>query len=184
MAEGALLQTEYVIWDNIGLEKQDQDLEAYQLSSSVLKKLDVRNGVLNSFHQSFEESPRYQEYLEMLEYDMLYGEQAVYGGTSRYSPTDMQMGVVPVVMDQYFLLGDTLYVLGDQFTPYSRICINGDPVDTEFVSASAIKGPDLSLEDGDQISVAQIGEDGIPLSETNAISFSHSIRSGKAESEP
>ena len=107
------------------MEKQDQDLEAYQLSSSVLKKLDVRNGVLNSFHQSFEESPRYQEYLEMLEYDMLYGEQAVYGGTSRYSPTDMQMGVVPVVMDQYFLLGDTLYVLGDQFTPYSRICING-----------------------------------------------------------
>ncbi len=57
MAEGALLQTEYVIWDNIGLEKQDQDLEAYQLSSSVLKKLDVRNGVLNSFHQSFEETP-------------------------------------------------------------------------------------------------------------------------------
>lgn len=184
MAEGDLLQTEYVIWDNIGLEKQDQDLEAYQLSSSVLKKLDVRNGVLNSFHQSFEESPRYQEYLEMLEYDMLYGEQAVYGGTSRYLPSNMQMGVVPVVMDQYFLLGDTLYVLGDQFTPYSRICINGDPVDTEFVSTSAIKGPDLSLEDGDQISVAQIGEDGIPLSETNAISFSHSIRSGRTESEP
>ena len=41
---------------------------------------------LNSYHQSFEENPRYQEYLEMLEYDMLYGKQAVYGGTSGYEP--------------------------------------------------------------------------------------------------
>lgn len=81
--------------------------------ASILKKLGIRNGFLNSYHQSFEESPRYQEYLEMLEYDMLYGEQAVYGGTSGYEPTDMQMGVVPITLSQCYLLGDTFYVLGD-----------------------------------------------------------------------
>ena len=31
-----LFATEYVIWDNLGLDKNDVDLEAYQLTSKVL----------------------------------------------------------------------------------------------------------------------------------------------------
>lgn len=172
MAKGDLLQTEYVIWDNIGLEEQDLDLEAYQLSASILKKLGIQSGFLNSFHQSFAETPRYQEYLELLEYDMLYGEKAVYGGSDGYRPTDMQMGIKPIALEQYRMLGSTLYVFGSEFTPYSRICINGDPADTVFISSGAIKADDLSLEEEDQITVAQVGEDGIFLSETDALSFS------------
>lgn len=172
MAKGDLLQTEYVIWDNIGLEEQDLDLEAYQLSASILKKLGIQSGFLNSFHQSFAETPRYQEYLELLEYDMLYGKKAVYGGSDGYRPTDMQMGIKPIALEQYRMLGSTLYVFGSEFTPYSRICINGDPADTVFISSGAIKADDLSLEEEDQITVAQVGEDGIFLSETDALSFS------------
>ncbi len=172
MAKGDLLQTEYVIWDNIGLEEQDLDLKAYQLSASILKKLGIQSGFLNSFHQSFAETPRYQEYLELLEYDMLYGEKAVYGGSDGYRPTDMQMGIKPIALEQYRMLGSTLYVFGSEFTPYSRICINGDPADTVFISSGAIKTDDLSLEEEDQITVAQVGEDGIFLSETDALSFS------------
>lgn len=172
MAKGDLLQTEYVIWDNIGLEEQDLDLEAYQLSASILKKLGIQSGFLNSFHQSFAGTPRYQEYLELLEYDMLYGEKAVYGGSDGYRPTDMQMGIKPIALEQYRMLGSTLYVFGSEFTPYSRICINGDPADTVFISSGAIKTDDLSLEEEDQITVAQVGEDGIFLSETDSLSFS------------
>lgn len=172
MAKGDLLQTEYVIWDNIGLEEQDLDLKAYQLSASILKKLGIQSGFLNSFHQSFAETPRYQEYLELLEYDMLYGEKAVYGGSDGYRPTDMQMGIKPIALEQYRMLGSTLYVFGSEFTPYSRICINGDPADTVFISSGAIKADDLSLEEEDQITVAQVGEDGIFLSETDSLSFS------------
>ena len=172
MAKGDLLQTEYVIWDNIGLEEQDLDLKAYQLSASILKKLGIQSGFLNSFHQSFAGTPRYQEYLELLEYDMLYGEKAVYGGSDGYRPTDMQMGIKPIALEQYRMLGSTLYVFGSEFTPYSRICINGDPADTVFISSGAIKADDLSLEEEDQITVAQVGEDGIFLSETDSLSFS------------
>lgn len=172
MAKGDLLQTEYVIWDNIGLEEQDLDLKAYQLSASILKKLGIQSGFLNSFHQSFAGTPRYQEYLELLEYDMLYGEKAVYGGSDGYRPTDMQMGIKPIALEQYRMLGSTLYVFGSEFTPYSRICINGDPADTVFISSGAIKTDDLSLEEEDQITVAQVGEDGIFLSETDSLSFS------------
>jgi len=178
MAQGGLLQTEYVIWDNIGLEQQDQDLEAYQLSSSVLEALGIQNGLINSFHQKFKDNSRYQEYLEMLEYDMLYGEQAVFGASGGYIPADMHMGTAPLVLERCYLLGDTLYVFGDRFTPYSRICIDQSPVDTEYISANALKATDFSIEEGAAITVAQIGEDGISLSETEKVTFSLSSKPG------
>ena len=103
---------------------------------------------------------------------MLYGEKAVYGGSDGYRPTDLQRGIKPIALEQSRMLGSTLYVFGREFTPYSRICINGDPADTVFISSGAIKADDLSLEEEDQITVAQVGEDGIFLSETDALSFS------------
>lgn len=178
MTQGDLLQTEYVIWDNLGLTQKDQDLEAYQLSSAILETLGISNGLINSFHQNFKDNPRYQEYLELLEYDMLYGEQAVFGSAGGYLPSDMQMGVAPLELERCYLLGDTLYVFGDRFTPYSRICIGQNPVDTEYISANALKATDFSLEEGDAITVAQIGEDGIALSETEKIIFSFLSRPG------
>ena len=61
---------------------------------------------------------------------------------------------------------------------YSRICIGQNPVDTEYISANALKATDFSLEEGDAITVAQIGEDGIALSETEKIIFSFLSRPG------
>ncbi len=181
MAQGSLLQTEYVVWDNIGLKKQDRDLEAYQLSSFVLEKIQVQNGLINRFHQSFQDNPRYQEYLEMLEYDMLYGEQAVFGASGGYSPSDMQMGTAPIVLEHCRLLGDALYVFGDRFTPFSRVCIGQKPADTEYISANALKVSSPDLKEGDAISVAQIGEDGFVLSQTEEIPFSPPLSGGAAE---
>lgn len=181
MAQGSLLQTEYVVWDNIGLKKQDRDLEAYQLSSFVLEKIQVQNGLINRFHQSFQDNPRYQEYLEMLEYDMLYGEQAVFGASGGYSPSDMQMGTAPIVLEHCRLLGDALYVFGDRFTPFSRVCIGQKSADTEYISANALKVSSPNLKEGDAISVAQIGEDGFVLSQTEEIPFSPPLSGGAAE---
>ena len=39
MESASLYRTEYIIWDNFGLEKEDEDLAAYQLSAAVLGRL-------------------------------------------------------------------------------------------------------------------------------------------------
>ena len=54
-------------------------------------------------------------------------------------------------------------------------------MNTEFISVNAIKERISLLKDGDQITVSQIGEDGIPLSETESIAFSHSAPGRKTE---
>lgn len=44
MESSSLYRTEYIIWDNFGLEQQDEPLAAYQLSAAVLGRLGITTG--------------------------------------------------------------------------------------------------------------------------------------------
>ena len=73
-----LYNTNYVIWDNIGLEKQDMNLAAYQIMAEVFERLDIHSGTVFNYHQERRQTKNYLADLELLQYDLLYGEQYVY----------------------------------------------------------------------------------------------------------
>lgn len=50
-----LYNTNYVIWDNVGLQKQDKDIPAYQLMSEILNRLDIHSGTVFNYHQQRKE---------------------------------------------------------------------------------------------------------------------------------
>ena len=161
LKNGSIYQTEYVIWTNYPLEKQNRDLEAYQLSAYVMKRLGCQNGILTKYHQLFEGKEEYLEGLNLLEYDMLYGEQEVYDGKNPYQPTKLQMGTEPV---QIFSVNDSeeencVLVRGRNFTEYSMVTVNGKEVLQEFTNSFQIKLYQTILKDGDLLEVHQIGKD-------------------------
>ena len=39
-----LYNTNYVIWDNIGLKKEDRNIPSYQIMADVLERLDIHSG--------------------------------------------------------------------------------------------------------------------------------------------
>jgi len=161
LKNGTIYQTEYVIWSNYGLEKQDRNLEAYQLSAYVMKLLGLQNGILTKYHQLFETKADYLEGLEMLEYDMLYGEQKVYDGKNPYPSTDLKMGTEPV---QIYTVNwseeeNCILVRGKNFTEYSHITINEKEISQEFTNSFQIKLYDVILHDKDLVQVSQIGRD-------------------------
>ena len=52
-----LFQTEYVIWDNMGLTKKDENLASYQIAAEVLDRVGIHEGtIMNIIRQ--EEIPR------------------------------------------------------------------------------------------------------------------------------
>ena len=53
-----LYNTNYVIWDNIGLEQQDKNIPAYQIMSEVFERLGIHSGTIFNYHQ---EPERYKE---------------------------------------------------------------------------------------------------------------------------
>ncbi|MFQ9934322.1 MAG: LTA synthase family protein [Lachnospiraceae bacterium] len=91
-----LYQTEYVIWSNYGYSLENKDIETYQLGSRILQSLNMDEGIINKFHQVYQNEDDYLSALKKLEYDILYGDRYVFGGSNPYVATDMQMGTYPI----------------------------------------------------------------------------------------
>lgn len=172
LTNGDLYQTEYVIWDNIGLDKQDGDCIAYQLSSKVLGRLGINEGLLTRLHQNFLGTENYQKWLEVLEYDMLYGEKYAWGGNDGYiyETKDTKMGVKDVVISGVIQNADygSITVTGDNFNSYSTVFINDKKYATERVDEHTLTVQGADLSPGDQITVSQVDDENTRLGTTDA----------------
>lgn len=158
--------TEYVVWSNFGLEKQDKDLYAYQLSAYVQDLVGLNSGLITKYHQDkdYNNSEEYLDGLELLQYDMLYGKAYCYGEIGRYAATEMTFGINDITISNTYTMGDTLYVVGENFTKFSDIYIDGEAVDTEFISGGLLSAAVIDLQDGQQITIGQRNKDRVVMS--------------------
>lgn len=168
MKNRSLFQTEYVIWNNMELPNVNRDLEAYQLTSYVLNLLDIHEGTMIRFHQRHldkgdTDSQSYLDAMQILEYDILYGDQEVYGGVSPYKATKMEFGISPVIQRTTLRSKDEIVVLGENFNRFSQICVDGKPVETTYCRSDRLTASGISLKGGEEITVQQIGRDKLPL---------------------
>lgn len=131
-------QTQYVMWDNIGLKKENKDLYAYQLSAEVLNRIGIHEGVLTKYHQNHREDASYLMNLKALQYDMLYGKDYIFGETNPYQPTKMKMGVKEIKIEEVVEIGERYYIKGQNFTPFSKISIGDKVLDTIFLGPSVL----------------------------------------------
>ncbi len=165
---GDLFSTEYVIWDNFGLETQSGDITAYQLSSRILELLGISEGNLTKLHQNFKNSAEYDKYLRMLEYDMLYGEKYAYGGEQNYpyKTTELQMGVKEIVINDVSRNEQgMLIVTGENFTEFSQITVNDKQIDTVFIDNRTLQTDNsVEIAAGDLLTVIQVNSGGEMLS--------------------
>ncbi|HIV37485.1 MAG TPA: LTA synthase family protein [Candidatus Blautia stercorigallinarum] len=150
-----LFQTQYVIWDNMGLKKQDKNLAAYQMAAEVMDRVGIHEGNVFRFHQARKNTQNYQVDLEMLQYDILYGEQYVYGGKSPYEKTAMRLGVVDTQFDSIEKISEgRYYIRGANFTQSSYLEINGELVEATFIDENTLLVLTDLLQDGDEVDIA------------------------------
>ena len=158
MATGDLFKTKYVTWNNFGLEKEDANLTAYQLLADLTDKLDIHEGTMFRFHQSQQNSDTYIQDFENLQYDILYGKRYCYDGEDPYPASDLVMGIDETSIKRTWLSTDgKLMIYGENFTPWSKVFINGNKVSTTYVSGNYLKIKTDDLEDGDILVVNQMG---------------------------
>lgn len=154
-----LYNTNYVIWDNIGLKKEDRNIPAYQIMADVFERLDIHAGTVFNYHQGRRKTKDYLKDLELLQYDILYGKQYVYGdGEMPVKEPHMMMGVRDVTLSdviEHLNKGCSLY--GENFTKSSRVFVNGEKQKSTFLNNTRIDLPETNLKEGDMISVVQMG---------------------------
>ncbi len=155
-----LYNTNYVIWDNIGLKKKDGNISAYQIMADLLGRMDMHTGTVFNYHQKRRQTKDYLADLELLQYDILYGEQYVYGGEENtpVSEGHMQMGILDVTLTGITPQLDGTYSLyGENFTQSSQVFVNEEKIDSEFLNNTRMELLEETLEEGDIIVVSQVG---------------------------
>ena len=153
-----LYNTNYVIWDNIGLEKKDANLPAYQIMANVMERIGIHSGTFFNYHQQRCQSKEYLQDLELLQYDILYGEQYAYDGEPPITEGHMQMGILDVTLTDLTNKLDGSYSLyGTNFTKWSKVYVNGEKQDSTFLNNTRIELPESTIEEGDIITVSQVG---------------------------
>ena len=250
LENGSIYETEYVVWSNFLMEKEQMNLQAYQLSAYVLGRLDIEEGLLTKYHQTYfseqkenkmveekdntslteqaesskekeqsifeqtedveeskgseeqhfmetiepsgekeqqeqvlgkdvrltiPENEIYLKNLQILEYDMLYGNMDCYNGVNPYTPSDLQLGLHTIRITSVLLRKHTdmpekslLYIRGEYFTECSVVYVNGEQLETFYVNNGTLYVKNTKIEEKErlEIVVKQIGEDGEILSET------------------
>lgn len=154
-----LYNTNYVIWDNIGLEKEDRNIPAYQIMADVFERLDIHSGTIFNYHQQRRQTKNYLADLELLQYDILYGKQYVYKDSGQpITEGHMVMGVNDAAVTELVSQLDGTYsIYGENFTKQSKVYINGEKQSSTFLNNTRIDLKEASLEDGDILQVCQVG---------------------------
>lgn len=169
LTTGSIYASRYVIWNNFGGEFEAPDLQAYRLNANLLKQLGFSGGVVTKLHQSVDAGEAGEEYLdklEMLEYDMLYGDQEAFEGELPYERVDMRLGSRDIVVTGADREYHRLLVTGDGFTEFSAIVVDDEALETVYIDPQHLAArvdDDLVLTG---FCVAQMGKDGGELGRT------------------
>lgn len=153
-----LFQTQYVMWDNFGLEKKDENLAAYQMAAEVMDRAGIHEGTIFRYHQARRNTRNYQVDLETLQYDVLYGKKYSYDGESPFQRIKMRMGLYDVTLDsmeEISTVDHTYRLKGTNFTPSSQVKLNGEWYDTVYVNPTTLMISGTEINDFDRVSVVQ-----------------------------
>lgn len=146
-----LYQTQYVIWDNMGLSRKEKNIASYQLYPEVLGRAGIHEGNITRFHQEAEwKTKSYHEDLKVLEYDMLYGEKYAFKGLEPYQPTELLMGTEPVKVDDVVKNEQGYLMAGSNFTPYSHVLFDGEELSVHWIDSGHIQILDEIDYDGEE----------------------------------
>lgn len=174
MRSGDIYKTKYVTWNNMGLEKKDADLYAYQLMANITNSVGIHEGTILNYHQTQMNSADYQDGLENLQYDILYGDRYCYNGKDKYPATDIVMGIDPVTVDNATnSIGNSEVIIrGTHFTKWSKVFVNETKVNTIFSSSGCLIINKDDISDGDTIQVCQMGSNNTVFRESNTFVYS------------
>ncbi len=157
--DGGIYETEYIIWDNFGLDSESKDLDSFRLAAEVLGEIGCDNGVMTKLHQNFSSHSEYGEWTNIMLYDMLYGENYAHKNDSvSYKATELELGIKQPVITNVEEFNGSFRISGENFTPFSTVCVENKKLETAYVDSNTLEIRNVELNFDEHISVAQVDE--------------------------
>ena len=171
-------QTEYVIWSNYKTKYTNEDIQAFELEPKILEELGITDGRINRFsqeHRNDKDQKKYLAGLNKLAYDQLEGKNYGSNGKNPYKPTNIKFGLHEVSVTSVNPMHNdvgTVYIYGNGFTPYSKVYVNDEKMDTIYLDRNTLIINDTEFKEGDKLVVKQQNSDTHILSTTKPYVYS------------
>ena len=170
MFDGDMYSTEYVVWSNCGFECKGGDIQAYQLSAKILDALGITGGEMFRIHNQLADDEKYYTYMQLMEYDMLKGENYALGDNIP-KPTEIKLGLRDITISALQAYDDVIFISGENFTKSSYVFVNDLRCNTVYISDTMLLAKDVALENQSTVYVAQLSDGSTLLSSSNSLLY-------------
>lgn len=136
-----LYVTPYLIYSNAPLEAAlpYDDMTSYQLGAYALNLLGIQEGAMHKIHDLYAASDDYQETLDLVQKDLLYGEGRFYEGRLLPTSSNLFFGLGELQIEEIEQEGDILHIYGNGFSSESRVYLDQQEFSTTFVSSTHLQ---------------------------------------------
>ena len=160
----------YFIYSTIDNQKTELNLQLYELSTYIFELTGIEGGIMNKFHKVYKSDEKYQEYMELVQYDLLYGKKYMYNnGKVPYKKSNLQLGLYEVKLSDYQINNNQIKIIGSGFNSTSKIFINDKMIDTVYINNEEIIANISNIKNIKNISVKQVGQNNKCLGSTEII---------------
>lgn len=164
-------QTEYILWSNFDMDIVEKDLNSYQLYSYVLSRLSIHGNTLSNIHRKYGYKSldnRYSNDFELVQFDLTEGNGYSSDNHPR-KPTEARLGIRHISINSLDFEKGFLRVYGRNFNEFSKIELNGELIETKFVSNNELLAQYDKSRGKSTVRVCQVDEHGTILSTTEKI---------------
>ena len=112
----------------------------------------IHEGNVFRFHQARRNTKNYQVDLEMLQYDILYGEKYIYDRENPFERVKMHLGVEDAQLESIQQISENqYYIKGANFTQSAFLEVNGELIEANFVDENTLLVLDTQLTEEDKV---------------------------------
>lgn len=136
--EESKYKTPYLVWDNIGLEKEVKNLNLSDLLLETLTKANIDIGYLTDLYNTYSGEKEYKEYKELLNYDVSFGEN--YLSAEKFKKINTKIGNKNLQVSEGKKTGENEYTItGWNYTEYVKLVCDKKEYEIEYVGPGEIK---------------------------------------------
>lgn len=160
----------FTFYSNFKINNYDfNNTQAYNISSMIMELAGVKYGPMEKFRVYLKDDENYEKYEELLQYDMLFGNNYYLKDEEKPKKNIMKMGLNDVKISSLKEEEDSILIKGFNFTKNSSAYINNKKIDTTFIDNNTLKIDMIDMDDA--LVVKQLGRNNGVLSQSNKVSL-------------
>lgn len=152
------------------LKLNKQDFHSYEFLGNILESLNLNTTIYHKFKKEFRNIENINEYEKQLILDIKY--KNIYdNGIFPYLVENIKIGnELPKIQDAV-VENNISYIIGNNFTPNSKIVINEDVKDSAYISENYLRLENYVLKNGDNVKVSTFSNKNSPLNSSESFKF-------------